>query len=70
MSDRRAHCYCCHRVAHIDQLDAKPFPTVWLWLVRLFLGQRQMLRYAADRGYDFDHMECAECYGPGYEAIP
>lgn len=47
-------------------LDAKPTMTFWLRLVSLFRGQKFTLRYAADRGYDFDRLECRACYGDGY----
>jgi len=59
-------CAKCGRVTGIDELDAKPSPTRLLRLVRLLRGQLFMLRYAADRGYDFDRLECRDCYGPGY----
>lgn len=61
---------CCARCGvewPIDGLDAKPTPTLWLWIIRLFLGQKRMLSYTADHGYDFDRLECVECYGPGFE---
>lgn len=61
-----SRCYTCHEVTPIDDLDAKPSPTLWLWLLALTIGQKRMLRYAADHGYDFDHLECPACYGPGY----
>jgi hypothetical protein len=63
-------CYCCHEPTDINSLDAKPTPTLWLALIELFRGQASMLRYAADRGYDFDHLECRACYGSEWEPGP
>ena len=59
-------CACCGVEFDIAHLDSKPTLTLWLRLIRLFRGQLYMLRYAADHGYDFDHFECEDCYGPGY----
>lgn len=63
---RILHCENCQRPVPFYQLDAKPKMTLWLRGVRLVRGQRFMLGYAADRGYDFDRLECRDCYGPGY----
>lgn len=70
MTGRHDHCAACGKAEHIDNLDSKPEPTVWLWAIRLFRGQAFMLSYAADRGHDFTRLECAACYGPGYEVGP
>lgn len=61
-----AHCDSCGRRMDIHHLDAKPTMTRWLWLVWFFRGQTRMLVYAADHGYDFDRLECRDCYGSGY----
>lgn len=59
-------CEQCGTLTHIDQLDAKPsnlrgpacrfFSWIQLW----------RLRREADRGADFDRLECVRCYGPSY----
>ena len=67
MSDNdTARCANCGRRFHIDALDSKPssFPR------RPVEHQLARLDEAADRGEDFDRLECADCYGPGYEATP
>jgi hypothetical protein len=63
-------CDSCHRLYPIEQLDAKPTMTLWLFLVWLLNGDSRMLQYAADHGYDFDRLECHLCYGLEYEARP
>jgi hypothetical protein len=63
MSD---HCATCQTVVPIDLLDAKPTMTFWLRIIRALFGQRAMLSYAAGHGYDFDRLECKDCYGPEY----
>ncbi|NKW09976.1 hypothetical protein HGG76_11745 [Ochrobactrum tritici] len=62
------HSFCdnCLRPTKVACLDGKPTLTRWLRIIRFFRGQAFMLRYAADRGYDFDRLECGDCYGPGY----
>lgn len=62
----RDYCAECGWRLPLHLLDAKPTMTLWLRLVSLFRGQKFMLRYAADRGYDFDRLECRACYGDGY----
>jgi hypothetical protein len=50
-------------------LDAKPEALAGPGglLVRLIPGLRlRALVKAADRGDDFERLECRECYGPGY----
>jgi hypothetical protein len=64
-----ATCDNCGRATHLDYLDAKPVMTNWLRVVQFFLGQDRMLQYAADHGYDFDRMECRDCYGPAHVEI-
>lgn len=61
-------CDECGTETPIHRLDAKPAMTRWLRIVRLFVGQRRMLRYAADHGYAFEVLACPRCYGPGYDA--
>lgn len=63
-------CSRCGAYTNIDALDGKPRLSLWLWLVRAFIGQERMLSYAASKGYDFDDLECQTCYGAGYEARP
>jgi hypothetical protein len=60
------HCDNCGGAFPIEQLDAKPRMTVWLFLVYLLRGQSRWLQYAADHGYDFDQLECRSCYGLDY----
>lgn len=62
-------CQACGVVNDIDDLDGKPTLSLWLRTVRLFRGQPFMLRYATDHGYEFDRIECAKCYGPGYTTL-
>lgn len=57
-------CAKCGDERPIDQLDAKP--------VRL-AGRRntwRQLEKALRRGEDFDRLECADCYGPGFAMGP
>jgi hypothetical protein len=61
-------CSCCSRLTPIEALDAKPSMTAELHAMSLERGQEQMLRYAADHGYDFDQLECEPCYGSGWSA--
>ena len=63
-----AECSQCHRIFDINELDAKPTMTPTLRDFKRRHGQRHMLSYAAKYGYDFDKLECADCYGPGYES--
>jgi hypothetical protein len=62
-------CDSCGITCHIDELDGKPTMTWWLFVIWLLRGDLGMLRYAADHGYDFDRLECRECYGRGYSEI-
>ena len=62
-------CEKCGTEHHVDELDAKPDLDWRLWIIKLFLGQLAMLRYAGDSGYDFNRLECSECYGPGYSEM-
>lgn len=57
-----ARCDRCGGLFHIDALDAKPSS---LPSTRGF-DQLHRLEVAADAGEDFDRLECAGCYGPGY----
>lgn len=57
-----ARCARCGGLFHIDALDAKPSS---LPGYRGF-DQIYRLEQAADAGEDFDRLECADCYGPGY----
>ncbi|ELT50992.1 hypothetical protein D584_01323 [Brucella intermedia M86] len=59
-------CAKCGKRYPLHMLDAKPTMTFWLHLVSLFRGQKFMLQYAADHGYDFGRLECRVCYGDGY----
>lgn len=61
-SDR---CAACGRPVHIDVLDAKPSSAQFRGEVQAF-GQLEALSRAADRGEEFDRLECEGCYGPGY----
>ncbi|MER9768925.1 hypothetical protein NKJ09_23005 [Mesorhizobium sp. M0189] len=65
--DDEAECACCHGTYGLDELDSKPTMTRWLRIIRLSRGQRFMLQYAADHGYDFDRLECKSCYGAGFK---
>lgn len=65
----RSQCYTCHQNIPADHLDSKPLPTLWLAVISLLMGQRYMLRYAADHGYDFDYNECKGCYGAGWKQL-
>ena len=61
-------CQSCRQPVDIAHLDAKPARLARRWYswaipARLRLWQ---LRRAADTGVDFDRLECADCYGPGY----
>lgn len=51
------------------QIDCKPAMTPRLWLAKLFKGQREMLAYAADHGYDFNRCYCRHCYGKGFQEL-
>ncbi len=55
-------CDSCGARHHLMDLDAKP---------KRFKGykgadQLRRLCEAADRGEQFDLLECSKCYGPGY----
>ncbi|CCF19138.1 protein of unknown function [Pseudorhizobium banfieldiae] len=65
-----ACCDACGRTFALDELDAKPTINSRLRRTRQREGQLMMLYRAAARGYDFDRLECRQCYGPGYLAIP
>ncbi len=62
-----SRCRKCGAPRSIDELDSKPELDRHLKRIRAAHGQLHMLRYAADHGYDFTRLECAGCYGPGYE---
>jgi len=62
-------CDCCGVETSYLQLDGKPTMTLWLRIIRFFCGQLFMLRYAGNHGYDFDRLECVDCYGPGYSEM-
>ncbi len=53
----KANCMCCGKEFPIEMLDAKPGP-----------GQftEKQLEDAAERGDDFEQLECPSCFGPGY----
>ena len=53
-SDMGAHCAACGNLTPIRLLDAKPSD----------LRPGETLTQAADRGADFDRLECQACYGP------
>lgn len=64
-------CARCGTPTPLHLLDAKPAALRGPgdWIERLFPRLRlRQLRIAADRGADFDWLECARCYGPGYVA--
>jgi hypothetical protein len=63
-------CRRCGGLHEIYELDSKPTLDRRLKRIRRAQGPLHMLTYAADHGYDFDWLECARCYGPGYEASP
>ena len=62
-------CECCGKLTDMLDLDCKPRHLAGKphWLIRLMPWIRlSQLRDAADRGFDFDVLECEGCYGPGY----
>lgn len=59
-------CDQCTLLTRIELLDSKPEMTLWLHIIRLLRGQRYMLGYAANHGYDFSVLECHTCYGSGW----
>lgn len=52
-------CAQCRQPTPVHLLDAKPGPGHYTL---------EELSAAADRGEDFDRLECSRCYGPGYVA--
>jgi hypothetical protein len=64
-----AACRRCGKICDVADLDSKPSLTLRLRVVRLLRGQVSMLQFAADRGHAFDWLECAPCYGPGFETL-
>lgn len=66
--EEEAPCDCCGRLFPLGLLDGKPTINSKLRRIRAREGQLAMLRRAADKGYDFDRLECRRCYGPGYLA--
>lgn len=65
----REPCRSCGALFQMEELDAKPTMTTLLRSLQFVRGQSYVLRYAADRGYDFDRLECRKCYGPCFEAL-
>lgn len=61
-----AQCDKCGKFFPTDHLDGKPTINSKLRRIRAREGQLAMLRRAADKGYEFDRLECRGCYGPGY----
>ena len=57
---RMDNCARCGVEQPVERLDAKP--------VRLAgrRNTRRQLKKALRRGEDFDRLECATCYGPGF----
>lgn len=62
----KMRCDSCRREFEPHELDAKPRLGPVLLIVRLFRGRAAMMDFAGDRGYDFNRMECRDCYGPGF----
>lgn len=54
-------CHGCRKPTHIDLLDAKPASLAGRH------ATPEELAAAADRGEDFDRLECMDCYGPCWE---
>lgn len=65
----QARCYRCGEIHILPQLALKPTLVFWLRMVQLLHGQRYMIEYAAKVGFNFDRLECARCYGPGYSLM-
>ncbi|NEI71007.1 hypothetical protein GR212_15620 [Rhizobium lusitanum] len=63
-----ACCDACGECFPLDELDGKPTINSRLRRIRASEGQLAMLRRAADKGLEFDRLECRRCYGPGYLA--
>lgn len=63
-----AFCDECRHPFPLGELDAKPSSRRFL-REEAALGQREALTRAADRGEDFDRLECEECYGPSHVSI-
>lgn len=55
-----AECAACGRTFSLDQLDGKPGPGTFT---------AAQLAAAADRGADFNRLECRGCYGPGFNGM-
>lgn len=53
----KTQCACCGREFPIEALDAKPGPGHFT---------EAQLSDAAERGDDFDRLECSDCFGPGF----
>jgi len=68
MNAKQKHCESCQHLFAISELDAKPQINSRLRRIRAREGQIAMLQRAADLGFDFDRLECRNCYGPGYLA--
>jgi hypothetical protein len=75
-----ALCAACGRLTHIDDLDAKPDninafarpETLLDWLMLFFRPKAwriEQLERTADRGAQFERLECGACYGPGYVSL-
>lgn len=53
-------CAGCGRMFPLDQLDAKPRS------LRSRKATNAMLSHAAERGEDFDVLQCRACFGPAW----
>lgn len=64
---RPLRCGRCKRAGSRDalEMDGKPSSARFRLEARR-LGQFEALSRAADRGEDFDCVECARCYGEGW----
>jgi hypothetical protein len=65
---RSVACASCGRQESALRLDAKPSSERYQREAKAF-GQTKALALAADRGDQFDRLECESCYGPGYSEI-
>jgi len=54
-------CAACGRLFHAEDLDAKPNPEDKL------PGETD--EEAAERGVNFERLECQECYGPNFSEM-
>jgi hypothetical protein len=65
----RSKCHQCGKPTHSLWLDGKPrLFRGWVWRNTPKWIALRLLAWAADRGWEFDRLECIWCYGPGYQA--